>query len=764
MSRAVLSNLDLGGVARVVGLLDPTSAQDAATRAYVLARAPEDLLANIQVTPGGGTGAGGVYLAADLAGLISSTATNVCFDIQADGDVVIAGLPWPSSQPNAGTPAPMRMLTLSKTNPGTTRRIVLQHYSALEATVANRVAIPRETSSLVIANRLETRTFRNMAPTNSGGRYWVLIDGMAGRENYLDNVSGDVNVHDGKEFARSNIAHLLTSVPAGTSKGRQIDAVAGVTVDLTGAEQAENWRRNTIQLIDGAGAGVSGILDVLVNADTTVLLIRSSADVTLRTMSAGGDAGREITIEHDRISGTGTLTVPHNTAGTYNTFYNPNTTTIVLGQTQCLSVRARGGFWRPQASAGQIINSAMANMAGATVKLRAQGAASGPPVDGTGLQLGEIVRFGSFEVLNLAPGVQTITLLATTTMVFVRLSAPGDVIIDQIVHGASPIGVRLTIFRDFLGSAGNVILRDGNATSNSIWTPASVDLVLALTNDATEVVHNGFQWHSHERRLPAMAAGTALGNPIDAAGPATPVPLTGAQQGSMLRRYWYKTHSTPTGSITGYVLTEKEIQIHFNVAVATTVHSFTVSQGKTIEVFLENTSLPVTLPNESVLGTLGLVRTSDALDLTLYGGDGATLTHINNRYRVVGISRNIRPEALAPLAANKAVRYTYHVPYIAGSVGARDVLLTLGETFNQRIVAVSSMLNVAQAASSGQLRSASAGAGAALSNVIATTATATTTDETTRATPNDVTAGTPIYWRLTDGRVAGDLFVDCLRY
>lgn len=35
MAKQVLSNLDLNGVARVVGLLDPTSAQDAATKAYV---------------------------------------------------------------------------------------------------------------------------------------------------------------------------------------------------------------------------------------------------------------------------------------------------------------------------------------------------------------------------------------------------------------------------------------------------------------------------------------------------------------------------------------------------------------------------------------------------------------------------------------------------------------------------------------------------------------------------------------------------------
>lgn len=35
MAKQVLSNLDFAGVARAVGLLDPVSAQDAATKAYV---------------------------------------------------------------------------------------------------------------------------------------------------------------------------------------------------------------------------------------------------------------------------------------------------------------------------------------------------------------------------------------------------------------------------------------------------------------------------------------------------------------------------------------------------------------------------------------------------------------------------------------------------------------------------------------------------------------------------------------------------------
>jgi hypothetical protein len=142
----------------------------------------------------------------------------------------------------------------------------------------------------------------------------------------------------------------MANLTQGRAIGRQCDAGTGVPVSLTGQEQAENFRRETVQ----TESGVSGTLDILLANDTTVLLIRTSGDATLRTLSdaSGLGGGREIIIEHDRLSGTGNLTIAHNTAGTYATFFNPNTAAIVLGQTTSLNVRLRGGFWRPQGSVG----------------------------------------------------------------------------------------------------------------------------------------------------------------------------------------------------------------------------------------------------------------------------------------------------------------------------------------------------------------------------------------------------------------------------
>jgi hypothetical protein len=141
-------------------------------------------------------------------------------------------------------------------------------------------------------------------------------------------------------------------------------------------------------------------------------------------------------------------------------------------------------------------------------------------------------------------------------------------------------------------------------------------------------------------KLHNMAVGTVIGRAIDAGSTGVPADLTGAEVGSLHRRYWYIIDSTASGSIAGYVLAEKEIQIHFTSTSASTVHSFTVgSVGKVLEIVLESTAAAVTLPNESGTGTLGKIRTPGAVDLVLLGGDGCTMTYINNRYRVTGVSR-----------------------------------------------------------------------------------------------------------------------------
>lgn len=653
MSRAVTSNLDFQGQARAVGLLDPVSAQDAATRAYVLARAPEDLQANIQVTPGGGTGAGGAYLAADLALLVNSLATSICFDIQADGDVVIAGLPWPSSQPNAGTPAPMRMLTLTKSNPGTTRRIVIPHYSALEATVANRVALPRETSSLVIASRLESRTFRNFAPTNSGGRYWVLLDGMGARENYLDNATGDVAVHDGKEFTKTSLSALLATVPPATG---------GLFLP-------------TSQVVGSALP-----LAMALNAATTRYFLTTSGDGDIETITAG-TAGRLVLFQS--VFG-GTKRFRHLLGGAGSTkFICPRSVDCYLGERENALLMCDGANGWLVMPFGDSLPMAAGAQCGRQID-----AATGRAVDLTGAEQGQNIRFAFTQVLTLSAGTYNDVEIDVRAKI-VEVVPTGDVIITGFKMVLNPLAP---------GAGGTP------------GTPRAEGNAGALFS----IYKHGF---SGRVMLYNYNAGSAALNQI----------------GTPNQVEWMLEHAA-AGTLIGYSASYGKFQ-PVGKPSAQCARNGVGFGGRDITNYVEGTGISIGM------------------------SDNTTLKASNVAIAVLPIT----PTFLSPLASNKAVRFCFHVPYAAGSAGARDVLITSGEAFNLRIVGVTSMVNTPQAASSGQLRSAAAGGGSPLSFSVATTAGATT-EETNRAAPNDIAAGTPIYWRLTDGRVAGDIFVDCLRY
>ena len=144
---------------------------------------------NISVTPGGGSAAGGVYIASDFP-TITSSITHVAFSILADGLVEIAGLPGADGQ----------HLLISKDQNGPARRIGFLHFSSLELTSQNRIAIPGEAGTLILADRLEVLHLINTAPTASGGRFWVRSNGSVGFSNFAARASGDTIVHDGLEW------------------------------------------------------------------------------------------------------------------------------------------------------------------------------------------------------------------------------------------------------------------------------------------------------------------------------------------------------------------------------------------------------------------------------------------------------------------------------------------------------------------------------------------------------------------------------------
>jgi len=170
--------------------------------------------------------------------------------------------------------------------------------------------------------------------------------------NIIDLTSPSQNV---ERVLVQDLARLVTELggPIGTVKGVAIDGVAGTLQNLTGAQQAQNWRRgpfeNSIQTIPNA----SGTIDVTLLATTTIVVVQSIANVILRSMGSNPvnplDEGREVLIVHDRQAGGGFLTLPHNAGGIpvgFAPFFNSNTKSLVLGQTSAYLARAFFGRWR----------------------------------------------------------------------------------------------------------------------------------------------------------------------------------------------------------------------------------------------------------------------------------------------------------------------------------------------------------------------------------------------------------------------------------
>jgi hypothetical protein len=207
--------------------------------------------------------------------------------------------------------------------------------------------------------------------------------------------------------------------------------------------------------------------------------------------------------------------------------------------------------------------------------------------------------------------------VALTTLAGAGLTGGADAILavgagTGITVNANDVAVTIPLTD---GDKGDITV----ATSGTVWTVDNSAITLA--------------------KMENRAAGTVIGRAIDA-GTGAPTALTGAQVGSLTRRYWWETtDTTSSGNINGYTLTDKQIQIHFNLASPATIRSFTVNDGKMLEIALESTSAALTLVNEHASGTLGLIRTPGAADLVLGPGDGCILTYFNSRYRVTGVSR-----------------------------------------------------------------------------------------------------------------------------
>lgn len=200
-----------------------------------------------------------------------------------------------------------------------------------------------------------TRFIRfDLTSMTDAGAYWNL--GVTPVESSHDNPfvdGGAVVISFIPGVASSGVTipnAALAPVPPGTVKGLQTDAVgAAAPVDLTGAEQAENFRRATVQTITS-----SGDITVTLAADTTVLLFSTTASVRVQNIISNNASGREVAIEHVRTSGTGLVTLQHQSlaGGGGVDFLLPDNANITLGHRDGAVIRYRPSFWRLQSRSG----------------------------------------------------------------------------------------------------------------------------------------------------------------------------------------------------------------------------------------------------------------------------------------------------------------------------------------------------------------------------------------------------------------------------
>ncbi len=158
----------------------------------------------------------------------------------------------------------------------------------------------------------------------------------------LANVDSTSVVYDATahEFQRAALTSEVTA--AQNVNALTITRSTGFqTSPWTGIHQFNNELRLGTTHTETA---TSGALNVTLTAGATRLIINSTGDLDLQTIS-GAALGRVLVVEHIRTSGTGVLSVQH--ATTSNAIATPDENPVYLGQRGSMVLCGRGGtpFW-----------------------------------------------------------------------------------------------------------------------------------------------------------------------------------------------------------------------------------------------------------------------------------------------------------------------------------------------------------------------------------------------------------------------------------
>jgi hypothetical protein len=379
----------------------------------------------------------------------------------------------------------------------------------------------------------------------------------------LSSIGRSGFVYDAADYTFDVLGSDSVVVDAGTGQVQRA-ALAGGDVTASQNSNVLTVEANAItdgKLRDSAALSVIGRAvnsigdpaDIVASANDRVLLRRANT-LTFDQIVDGDIAAGTITL--GKITGIAANTVLGNNTGTPN-----NPLEIAVGTN---SVLGRVGA---NIVAAPLVNSQMANMAAGTVKGQQIDAATGAPVDLTGLELAELLRYGTTQATTLVATANDFALNADTTVL--RVTPTGAQTLTGITGGAQG---RLLFVENIAGSGNNLTIASLSAsslTANRIRTPQALDMVVgfretallrwetnnndwrvvarsmagfALTDgdkgDVT-VSASGATWTIDNSavtlaKMANLAAGTTIGRQIDASTGA-PVALTGSEQGENIR-------------------------------------------------------------------------------------------------------------------------------------------------------------------------------------------------------------------------------------
>ncbi len=128
-------------------------------------------------------------------------------------------------------------------------------------------------------------------------------------------------------------------------------------------------------------------------------------------------------------------------------------------------------------AANAVTNAKLAQMAARTVKLRADGAGTGDPIDGTGAQLGEIYRAGTRIADSTSTGTVAVYAVTSATNVISFLTGIGAVTLRGMT-AAGETGQVVYLENNDTSGANVTLVHEFAAASTDFRCPGSVNLVI----------------------------------------------------------------------------------------------------------------------------------------------------------------------------------------------------------------------------------------------------------------------------------------------